>query len=81
MSDMLIRKVSPRMKRQIEERARSHNRSLSEEAKDLLSKALNAPDPKLEMGTWLSSLVPPQYRSDDLVFEYRSELSKPPDFK
>jgi plasmid stability protein len=81
MSDLLIRKISPRMKRQIQDRARARGRSLSEEAKDLLGKGLNVPEPELNMGTWLRSLVPAEDRGDDLVFEYRGEMPKPPDFE
>ncbi len=40
MSDMLIRNMSPRMKRQIKERARAHGRSMSEEVKALLEEKL-----------------------------------------
>ena len=36
MTDLLIRNIDPELKRQLEERARQHKRSLSEEAKMLL---------------------------------------------
>ena len=36
MSDLLIRKMTPHMKRQIKERARAHGRSMSEEARLLI---------------------------------------------
>jgi plasmid stability protein len=81
MSDLLIRNITPKMKRQIQERARAHRRSLSEEAKLLLGKGLKVPDPELKMGTFLNSLVRPEDRGDDLVFEYKGEFPKPPDFK
>jgi hypothetical protein len=80
MSDLLVRNIPPRMKRQIKERARAHRRSMSEEAQALIQKGLNAPEPELKMGTWLYSLVRPEDRGDDLVFEYRGDLPKPPDF-
>jgi plasmid stability protein len=81
MSDLLIRNLTPRMKRQLQERARIHRRSLSEEAKLLLHKALAAPEPELNMGDWLMSLVKPEDRGDDLVFEYRGNFPKPADFE
>ena len=81
MSDLLIRNMTPRMKRQIQERARAHRRSLSEEAKLLLHKGLSAPEPALNMADWMRSLVPPEHRGDDLVFEYRDNAPKPPDFE
>jgi plasmid stability protein len=81
MSDLLIRNVTPAMKRQIQERARIHRRSLSEEAKLLLHKALAAPELEQNMGDWLLGLVRPEDRGDDLVFEYRGDFPKPPDFE
>ena len=81
MSDLLIRKISPQLKRQIKERARTRGRSLSEEAKLLIERGLNAPEEHLKMGTWLFNLVRPEDRGDDLVFEYRGEFPKPPDFE
>jgi hypothetical protein len=81
VADVLIRDIDPEMKRLIEERARDHARNLSDEVKSLIQKGLNVPEPDLKMGTWLSSLVPPEYRGDDLVFEYRGPGSPPPDFE
>ena len=82
MSDMLIRKISPRLKRQIKERARAHGRSMSEEAKELLQqKVQEVSTTNRRMGTELLNLLPPEYRGDDLVFEIRGKARKPPDFK
>ncbi len=36
MADLLIRDIDPKLKRELEERARAHGRSLSEEAKSML---------------------------------------------
>jgi hypothetical protein len=33
------------------------------------------------LGTMMMELVRPEDRGDDLVFEYRGEFSKPPDFE
>ena len=81
MADVLIRDIDPEMKRLIEERARDHARNLSDEVKSLIQKGLNVPEPDLKMGTWLTSLVPPEYRGDDLVFEVPGGDVTPPDFK
>jgi plasmid stability protein len=81
MSDLLIRRISPHMKRQIKERARTHGRSMSEEAKLLITKGLNTQEQEVKMGTWLFNLVRPEDRGDDLVFEYRGDFPKPPDFE
>ncbi len=79
MSDLLIRNIDSRLKRRLEASARSHRRSLSEEARMLLKKALLEGPEKRGMGTALLELVPKKYRSDDLIFEVPRDLSKPPD--
>jgi len=81
MTDLLIRKVDPKLKREIERRAREHGRSLSDEAKVVLRRGLEAPEPSRKMGTLLSSLFPAECRGDDLVFEIPGDVSEPPDFK
>ena len=80
MSDLLIRNVPPRMKRHLQQRARANGRSLSEETKLLLRKALSIPEPPAQ-NLWdqMRNSVPPQYRGDDLVFEYPDDVPKPPD--
>jgi plasmid stability protein len=80
MSDLLIRKIPPRMKRQIKERARAHGRSLSEEARSLIQRGLSAPETERKLGTWLFSLVPEEDRGDDLVFEI-DDRPKPAEFE
>jgi len=83
MSDLLIRNIDPHLKQQLEESARAHRRSLSEEARLLLKKAFIQPpaEPKKGMGTALMELIPEEFRSDDLVFEIPGEVRKPPDFE
>lgn len=81
MTDLLIRKVDPKLKREIERRAREHGHSLSDEAKAVLRRGLEALEPPRKMGTLLSSLLPADYRGDDLVFEIPGDVSEPPDFK
>jgi plasmid stability protein len=81
VTDLLIRKIDPKLKRALEKRAREHGHSLSEEAKTLLGKALSGPEPQMKMGTWMASLVRPEDRGDDLVFEIPGEIGRPPDFE
>ena len=83
MTDLLIRNIDLRLKRQLEERARRHRHSLSEEAKALLRQALLPARPRaqLGLGTRLFSLAREEDRGDDLVFEVPGELSAPPDFE
>jgi plasmid stability protein len=81
MSDLLVRKVPPRMKRELKARARAHGRSLSEETKLVIEKGLRAREPEMNMGDWLFNLVRPEDRGDDLVFEYPDNFPKPADFE
>ena len=62
MTDLLIRNIDPHLKRQLQESARSHRRSLSEEARMLLKKALLEPPDKRKMGTALLELFPTRGR-------------------
>ena len=79
MPDLLIRKLSPALRRQIRERARKSGRSLSEEAKALIQQGLATPAPPVGFGTWLLSLVREEDRGDDLVFEAPGEFRPPLD--
>jgi antitoxin FitA len=81
MSDLLIRKVPVSVKRQIEERARIHRRSLSDEAIALLRQSLAEPGNERKLGTEMVNMIRPEDRGDDLVVEYRGEFPKPPDFE
>jgi plasmid stability protein len=81
MADLLIREIDPKLKNDLKKRARAHGHSLSDEAKLLLDIALNRPEPPQKMGTWMRSLLPPEFRGDDLVFEIEDEVRDPPDLK
>ena len=81
MSDLLIRNIKPRLKRQLAGRARKRGHSLSAEAQELIQRGLSVPDPAKDMGTWLHALLPEQYRGDDLVFDIPDDGDPaPPDF-
>jgi hypothetical protein len=80
MTDLLIRKIKPKLKRELEKRARAHGRSLSDEAQSVLDNALS-PEPPMKMGTWMFSLLPQEYRGDDLVFEVPGDVRAPPEFE
>jgi len=81
MSDLLVRNVSPHTKRLLQQRARKHGRSLSEEAKYLLEQALQHPPQDRKLGTELFNLILPEHRGDDLMFEHPAPARQPPDFK
>jgi plasmid stability protein len=81
MADLLIRNIELELKRQIEERAQAHRRSLSAEAKALIQRGLVEPEPPEKMGTFLFSLLEDEYRGDDLVFERNDLVSPPPNFE
>lgn len=80
MAHLLVRDIDPTLKRQLAERARAHRRSLSEEAKALIRRAI-AEKPRLAgLGTRLFSMLPDEYRGDDLMFELPAELPEPAEF-
>jgi hypothetical protein len=86
MSDMLIRNVDPSLRRRVKESARRNQHSISDELKDLVRRALDVKAPKRQsippgqFGTYLFSLVPAEFRGDDLVFEVQ-EYQKPVKFE
>jgi plasmid stability protein len=81
VSDLLVRDIEDDLKQLIEDSARAHRRSLSEEMKSLVRKGLEVPDKPVGMGTYLYSLMRDEDRGDDLVFEYRGDMPKPPEFE
>ena len=81
MSDLLIRNIDPKVKREIEKRARAHGRSLSDEAQAMLHAAAGVSAMPQKVGTWLFSLLPDEHRGDDLVFDRDDVASPPPSFE
>jgi len=85
MTDLLIRDIDPDLKQQLEDRAQAHRRSLSDEAKLLIRRGLQAPPGETAgergLGTAMWELVRPEDRGDDLVFEVPGEIRPPPDFE
>ena len=60
MADLLIRDIEAQLKRRLEESARRNNRSLSDEAKLLLQRALSTGTDDRKLGTLMSQLLPPE---------------------
>lgn len=81
MPDLLVRNIEDDLKRLIEDSARAHRRSLSEEIKVLLREKLVDSRDDRKLGTEMFNLVRPEDRGDDLVFEIRGEISPPPDLE
>jgi plasmid stability protein len=81
MPDLLVRDIDDDLKRLIEDRARSHRRSLSDEVKALLRERLVQTHDGRKLGSEMFNLVRPEDRGDDLVFEIPGEVSPPPDLE
>ena len=81
MSNLLIRDIDPALKRLLKERARAHRRSLSEEAKSLIRQGVVERQAEVGFGTRLFSMLPDEYRGDDLVFDVPGDVPEPPDFE
>jgi plasmid stability protein len=81
MPNLLVRDIEDDLKRLIEDSAREHRRSLSEEVKMLLRERLVDARDDRKLGTEMFNLVRPEDRGDDLVFEVPGEISAPADFE
>jgi plasmid stability protein len=81
MPNLLIRDIDSKLKQQIEESAHKHSQSLSDEAKSLIRKGLNESKQNRRLGSEMFDSILPEDRGDDLVFEYRGNFPKPPDFE
>lgn len=85
MPDILLRDVPPEMKRQIEDLAHGHKRSISSEAKVLLERALSQsirPERARGaggLGTRLKSLVSQEEWTDDFIQPRDQSDRAPPD--
>jgi plasmid stability protein len=80
MTDLLIRNIDPKLKRRLEARARRSGRSLSEEAKALIARAMAATKPGRGLGTELVELF--QSVGPVELEEPRDQAPRqPPDFE
>ena len=89
MSDLLIPDLDPGLRRALERLARVHERAVAEEARAILENSVASaeaepgagerPPPGMGLGTWMFSLVPPEFRVD-LDYDYPDVPSDPPDF-
>jgi plasmid stability protein len=77
MADLLIRNIRPRLKQQLEVRARKSRRSLSAEAEAQIERGLATSRVEQSLGSRLFTMIPRKYRGDDLVFEVH-DFPKPP---
>jgi hypothetical protein len=81
MTDLLIRKIAPGLKRRLQQQAKKGGRSLSKEATLRIERSFANPRPPLKMGTFLFSLVEDRDRGHDLMFERNDRVSPPPKFE
>jgi hypothetical protein len=79
MVDLLIRDIDAALKRRLEDLARRHGRSLSEEAKLLIRRGVADAPSEVGFGTRLFSMLPDEFRTDDLVFQIPDDVIEPPD--
>ncbi len=87
MPDILLRDVPPELKRQIEDLAHRHKRSISSEAKSLLERALaqsvggECAQRAGGLGTRLKGLVREEDWTDDFIPPRDQTDRAPPDFE
>lgn len=86
MTDLLLRDIDPTLKRKLEQRARAHGRSVSEEASALIECGMGsesgvpAQSSAGALGSRLFGMLPDKWRGDDLVFESPRDLPEPAEF-
>ena len=84
MADILLRDIPPEMKRQIKDLAHGHRRSLSNEVKHLLERALSQA-PRAQgasgLGTQLKQLIAPEDWTDDFLQPRDQDERPAPDFE
>jgi plasmid stability protein len=84
MTDLLLRDIDPALKRELEERARAHGRSLSDEVRALIERGMTDDTRAAGLGTRLFGMLPEQWRGDDLEFDLEfgpsTDLPVPADF-
>jgi plasmid stability protein len=81
MTDLLIRKITPGLKRRLREEAKKKGHSLSKEATLRIERGFASPRSPVKMGTFLFSLVEDRDRGHDLMFERNDLVSPPPKFE
>ncbi len=79
-TSLLVRDIDPTLKRPLAGRARAHRRSLSEEAKALIRRGIAEQPRQLGMGTRLFSIIPGEWRGDDLTFDLPEDAPEPAQF-
>lgn len=76
MADLLIRDIDPKLKRRLEAYARRSGRSLSEEAKILIGRAIAGSSPARGLGSTLVELF--RAVGPIEIEERRDEMPRPP---
>lgn len=81
MAQLIVRNLEEKVKRRLRERAKSHGRSMEEEARVIIRDAVKADAPRKEgLGTQLMRLfanVPPEFK----IEEIRGQKPRPAKFK
>ena len=81
MTSLLVRDLDPALKRQLAAHARAHRRSLSDEAKALIRRGMAEQPRQAGFGTRLLSMLPGEWRGDDLSFELPKDVPEPARFE
>ena len=76
MAQLLVRNLEDRLKVRLQRRARTHGRSMEEEAREILRNALREEEPARGLGTEIAAL----FRDRDLLLkttELRGHAARP----
>jgi plasmid stability protein len=77
MTSITIRNLEEAVKRRLRVRAAEHGRSMEEEAREILRRAVNEPEPPLNLAAAIRARLSPSSR-DDLELPAREPMREPP---
>lgn len=80
MAQLLVRNLEDRLKARLQRRARTHGRSMEEEAREILRHALREEEPVKGLGTDIAALFRGRGLEKDIV-EVRGHVARPATFE
>lgn len=80
MAQLLVRNLEDRLKVRLQRRAKTHGRSMEEEAREILRNALRDEGPAAGLGTAIAELFRGRGLSED-IDEHRGHAATPADFE
>jgi antitoxin FitA len=80
MAQLLVRNLEDRLKARLQRRARTHGRSMEEEAREILRNALREEEPVKGLGTDIAALFSGRGLREE-ISEIRGHIARPATFE